>query len=258
MLKVRTRKFISLGLFALGLTGAVLAWVLWPHGDAESQQTFDPVAVQPVLQQLGPGTTLHIVDVVYRRYGPAAAQIPASEGPEQRRIEHWFTFDDQGALADVRIEIRDINGTLLTAGALDGEDLVFHDTTGSETKRQARVRGALTVEHLKRNISTAITKTHEALSNRPDAPTGDVDGRAVVILEDRRPLRVPVGPQGTGFRIPQVADLNPVDEVRRAYVLPGEFRTLRSEVVIVGGDDTETVVESRHHEVFEVLQADGG
>lgn len=253
----RRVRVLVVGLLGLAFTGAVLAWLLWPNGRAESQQAVDPVAVQPVLQQLGPGTTFHMADVVYRRYGPAAAEIPSSEGPETRRIEYWISFDAQGALAAFLIETRDTNGTLLTTGTLDGDDLVFRDANSVETDRQANVRAAVTVDGVKASISTAITRSNEALSNRPAAPASEMMGRPVVVVEDRRPFRngLPGRKEtdSTGYEIPYVADLNPVDEIRRSYVLPDQFRTLRSEVVIVGEHGTETVVESRDHQVFEVI-----
>ncbi len=257
MLHRRKRELIVAGLLGLALTGTVLTWMLWPGERVKSQQAVDPVAVQPVLQQLGPGTTFHMVDVVYRRYGPAAADVPSSEGPETRRIEYWISFDAQGALAALVIETRGTNGTLLTTGTLDGADLVFRDANGVETDRQANVRAGMTVDGVKASISTAITKSHEALLSHPNTPASEMMGRSVEVLEDRRPFRsgVPVATAGTGYEIPYVADLRPAEETRRSYVLLDEFRTIRSEVGIVSDDGTETIVESRDHEVFEVIAA---
>lgn len=203
-----------------------------------------------------------MVDVVYRRYGPAATQIPASEGPETRRIETWLSFDDQGDLEALRIESRDANGRILSTGTLEGSELVFRDANG-DAAPGTTARPNLTVDGLKESIVQAITVNRDVLSKNPNAPTSAVRGSSVLLVEKRRAFPNSIrtgadtaglaeGVSRSGFEIPFVGDLNPTEEIRRSYVLPDEFRTLKTEVV-VSADGKETIVESRDHEIFEVI-----
>jgi len=246
---MNTRQFIAVLFLALGIAGSVVAWVLWPDERAESQAVVDPVAVSPVLQQLAPGTTLHTVDVVYRRHGH---DTPPSEGPQTQRSESWATFDGQGLLADWRQETRAVEGTLLGTAGLEGNDLVSYDAAGVERDRIDDFRLGLTVDSLKARIAEATTSSAAALAAQPDAPKTTLAGTSVLVLQDRRQFSRPTA-IGEGYSIPHVADLNPVEEIRRQYVLPGEFRSMKSEVVIIGEDGTETVVESTEHQVLEVI-----
>ena len=248
------RKIAVVGLLALAFTGSLLAWVLWPAAGTETQEVFDPVAVQPVLQQLGPNTTLHTVEVVHRRYGPAASQVPPEEGPETIRSEGWMTFDDDGALVAVTAENRSTDGTLVSTATLEGDDLVFRNADGTERHRSVGFKQHTTVDTLIATIAEATMNIYAKVMSQPDAPSADVGGRAAIALEQRRPRGSNgLPPEAVGYQLPHVADLNPIEEVRREYVLPDEYRGVRSEVVIVSGDGTETVVESREWEVFEVI-----
>ena len=251
---IRMRELTVVGLLALAFTGGVVGWVLWPGAGAATQEIFDPVAVQPVLQQLGPNTTLHTVEVVYRRYGAEAADVPQTEGPETQHSEAWITFDDQGVVVAVTAENRSTDGTLISTAALEGDDLVLRYADGTERHRVAGFRQNTTVETLKARIADATTSIHTKVINQPNAPSANVGERAAIVLEDRRPFTRTARPaEAAGFQLPYVWDLNPVEEVRRECVLPDEYRGVRSEVVIVSEDGTETVVESREYIVFEVI-----
>ena len=247
----------SVGLLATALGGIGLIAFLMVRsgnepGSGASQEVIDPVAVSSVLQQLAPGTTLHTVEVVYRRHGP---ETPPEAGPETLRTEAWVEFDETGALASYRSETRNAaDDTIFQTAALDGDDLVIYNADGTERKRIADFRLGLTVSSLKGRIAEAITKMADALAAQPDAPTTTLDGTSVRLLEERRPFsRPPI--VGEGYSIPHVADLNAVEELRREYILPDASHELKTEVVIVGEDGTETVVESREHRVFEVVEA---
>lgn len=248
---MRIQQTVTVIVLALVIAGGVVAWMLWPDEGAESQQIVDPVAVSPVLQQLAPGTTLHMVDVNYRRHGP---DTPAAEGPQTRRVESWATFDDQGALVDYRQETRHMDGTLLGTSRLDRDDLVSYDAAGLETTRIPNLRLRLTVDDVKARLAEVITKTAVAIAAQPDAPTTTLGGTSVLVLEERRQFsRAP--DRGEGYSIPHLADLNALEELRLDYVLPDASHALKSEVVIVGADGTETVVEGREHQVLEVVDA---
>lgn len=251
---IRVRRLAVVGLLALAFTASVLAWTLWPQVAAEGEEVIDPGAVQPVLQQLGPNTTFHMVEVVYRRYGDEAADVPSEEGPETQRSESWTTFDDQGMLTAVRAENRTTDGALISSAALEADALVFRGADGIERHRAVGFRQGTTVDVLKARIADATMSTHKGITNQPGAPLVDLGGRAVLVLEERRPF-TRTGPpaEAPGFQLPYLADLNPVEEIRRQYILPDEYRSVRSEVVIVSEDGTETVVESREYAVFEVL-----
>ena len=251
---MRIQQSVTVIVLGLVIAGSIVAWVLWPDEGAVSQEFVDPVAVSRVLQQLAPGTTLHMVDVNYRRHGP---DTPAAEGPQTRRVESWATFDDQGALVDYREETRDMDGTLLGTATLDSDDLVRYDPSGLETRRIPNFRLGLTVDSLKASIVEAITNTAAALAAQLDAPTTTLGATSVLVLEERRQaLRAPN--RGEGYSIPYIADLNAVEELRLDYVLPDASHALKSEVVIVSEDGTETVVESRDHTVFEVIPSQAG
>lgn len=251
----RIRQPALIALLALAFTGSVVGWMLWPRGGAESQGPIDPVTVQPVLQQLGPNTTLHFVQTRYRRYGDEAADVPVSEGPETKRVEGWMTFDDQGVVADYLTEARTLDGTLIGRASREGENLVQLSADGLEQG----------VSHLNENATAGrlrdrlagLAMDNFARSSAESYTTDELDGRTVLVFEERRPVSGSGPPaDAPGFHLPYIADLNPVEEIRRTYVLADEYRQVRSEVVIVSADGMETVVESREYEVFEVLSAE--
>jgi len=148
------------GLLAMVFTGGFVAWMLWPQGAAESQDVFDPVAVQPVLQELAPGKTLHTVEVVYRRYGAEATDVPPTEGPETQLSEGWMTFDSQGIVVAVRAETRGLDGTLISTALLEGDDLVLRYADGTERHRNVGFRQYTTVADLKTRLADATMETY--------------------------------------------------------------------------------------------------
>lgn len=252
----RVREVGVAALLAVAFTAGAGVWILWPDGGAQGQQVFDPVAVQPVLQQLGPNTTFHMVETIYRRYGAEAADVPGSEGPETQRSEAWITFDERGALLECRAETRSVDGAVVSTATLEGDDLVLRTADGTERHRAPGFRQNTTVDTMKTTIATATERSYERASNEPFT-AGQVGGQVSLVFEVRRPIARSGAPaEAEGFQLPYVADLSAVEEVRRQYILPGEYRSVRSEIAVVGRDGAETVVESREYLVFEVVAAE--
>lgn len=240
------------------VTFGVIAWWLWPDGGAEGQLVTDPWSVSPILKQLAPGATVHRVDVVYRRQGPVQAQVEDQHGylPETVRSESWLTFDDHGALASFRGEIRRLDGTLVATSGVDEGDLVTWNAVGEETARIPGFSSRQTLERLIKKVATATLNTAGRLAESK-ASTVQLDGVELQVVESSRVIQAPEDSmQYEGYALPFTKDLAPVAEVRRVYVLPAEFRTTRSEVAVIGEDGTETIVESHEHQVFEVLDSD--
>lgn len=254
------RRLIVLAILPLAVVAGYIGYAVWPDGGAKSQVVVDPETVSPLLQNLAPGATFHTVTVGYRRYGPAAPEILPENGPEWTRNEVWLVFDDAGAVASYRGEARTIDGgDLYGTTALDGDDLVSRDENGVEVFRLPGFKGSLTVEALRASIEAATLGAAQEVADQ-NPPVQNVEGVDVQVLETRRALdRTRLNQQAgvTGYSIPYIADLHPVEEVRRSYILPGEYREIKTEVVIVSEDGTETVVESHDRSVFEVIAGDG-
>jgi hypothetical protein len=250
---VRQRRHLAVTISVAIFVGVAAMWAMWPSKGADSQEVFDPFANDPVLLQLAPGTTFHMIEEVYRRYGAKAAEVPSREGPETQRTEAWLTFDERGNLLSARAETRGVDGALLSTVALEGADLVLRYAGGEERHRRVDFKQATTVEALKDTIAAASMVAYGKTADQRE-PLVDYGAQRVHVVEQRSPHQGRDLPKGVvGYHLPYVSDLDAVDEIRREYVLPDSYRMIRSERVVVAADGTETVVESREYRVLEVL-----
>lgn len=257
------RALILVAVLALAVAGGYIAWTLWPDGSVESQVTFDPEIDSAILRDLAPNSTLHTVTIVYRRYGPPDSGIPRDKlPPEWTRNEAWMTFDATGAMSSYRGEVKDADtGILYATTTLEGDDLVSRNLDGTERadERVVGFRQSITVASLKASIGEAYDNTiKQVAAAKPRTET--LGPEPVWVLEDareffRRPQPTVQSGVVRGYSLPYVVDLEPVQEIRRSYILPAEYRGVKSEVVIVSEDGTETVVESHERVVFEVIPA---
>lgn len=209
------------------------------------------------LDGLEPGTTLHTVAVQYLRHGPAAdiyARRPDYQ-PETLYSETWLEFDDAGALASMRSELRDEEGTLHAVTRSDGDDVVYADSNGIEEHRSLGVLADLSVATYRARVRDAFEQVLAALEEEPDAPVVTLRSVELRVLEERRPFtRVPLEASPTSYQVPYVYDLNPVEQITRQYVSPDESRGFRYEEAVVDAAGTETVIEYMDHLVVEILR----
>ena len=211
-----------------------------------------------VLEELQPGTTLHTVDVKYRRYGPAAeiyAQHFPDNGPETLRHETWMEFDEDGNLVSIRGESRLDDGTIYSRTRTDGTDVIVEDANGAEQSRRKIMINEISVEGAKKAYARAVGETAAALSEHPDAPTVVLRNTQVRVIEERREFTRTLQPASpNSYSAPYLYDLQPVEEIRRSFVALDGSVGYRSEIAVVGQDGTETVVESTDHLVMEILR----
>lgn len=234
----------------LAITGLVLTSAC--GGGGGSGESFH--VSSNILDELQPGTTLHMVQVPYSRHGPAEETLRLHESyqPETLRGETWMAFAENGAVASVRTETRSENGDLFATSHLDGEDVVYEEQ-GEEVRRTHI--GAFTLDSYRTAIADATHKLQAEVGSHPNAPIATIGGLTAVVLErNRHPYTAPqqdVGP--TSYVSVYVYDLQPVEKFSREYALPGGTFTVRDEDVVVGLDGTETVIESWDYTTLEVL-----
>ena len=226
---------LASALLALG----VLAFFVLrtPHHDA---------TVSPnVLDDLGPGTTLHLTTVHFQRHGPADDVLKLSDSyqPETVYNETWIAFDENGNAASVRAETRGEDGKLYGSSRSDGNDIVYEDARGEEHRISGELDG-MTVETVRAAMVNRVNEASAVFAQHPDAPVvkiGAVETRA--IETQRRPMTRPMQDVAPGNYVSvYMYDLQPVEEVRRSYI-SAEGLELRSEVAVVDATGTETVVE---------------
>lgn len=208
-----------------------------------------------VVNELQPGTTLHMIGVHYQRHGPAEEVLKMSESyqPETLRTESWTTFDKNGKLSDLRSESKTKDGKVFASSRLeDGQ--VISDTKGVEDDHRTDLSD-LTLETVRARLQEAAESTKSAIAAHPNAPTVTIRGmRTLEIEQSRRPWAFQQGEISPGNYVSTyVYDLHPAEDVRREYVLPDGSYSLRSEWVAIDADGTETIIESWDHLVFEVL-----
>jgi hypothetical protein len=213
--------------------------------------------VSNYLDDLEPGTTLHTLDVRYLRHGPAAdiyARRPDYR-PETLYSETWWEFDDAGALASMRWELKDEEGTPYASSRFDGVDLVYVDSSGIEESRSPGVLADLTVATYRATIRDALEQVLDALEAQPDAPVVTLRSVELRVLEERRPFtRATREASPTSYSVPYVHDLDPVERITRQYVSPVESRGFRYETTVVDAAGTETVISYTDHLVVEILR----
>ncbi len=223
-------------------------------------------SVSPILDQLAPNTTLHTLEIEYRRHGPASDTIRAKGHPEPEALyaEMWLQFDESGKLFHLRAEKRGLDGTVYSRTASEGADMVFFGPSGEESRRLRGALDVIDVESLKTAIADGFARAAAEMDAEPDAPTQTLDGILVKVLENRRELRstrsvATEQPEGgatiEGFTIPYIVDLNPVARIERSYMSVEERREILWEIVAVDAMGKETVVESKEPLVVEVLAA---
>jgi hypothetical protein len=165
-----------------------------------------------------------------------------------------MTFDQQGNVVTLQGETAGTDRKRLTTTVLDDDDAVILSVDGSERRRFSAARSQVTVEEIRAGLSQGALDSYAAATGWPDARTYDLDGREVILLEDRRPFTgTAPNAEAPGFQLPYVTDLDPVEVVRRRYVDAAEYWEVKSEILVVGADGTETVVESHGYDVFEVI-----
>ena len=208
-----------------------------------------------VINELQPGTTLHMLEIHYQRHGPAEDILKLSESyqPETVRNESRITFDEDGKLKDLRAESRTEDGELLASTRLENGSLVS-EPDPLEGGFDTNVSG-LTPESLKARLRDALAQTKSAIEAHPDAPKVTIRGMTTLQIEQsRRPWTFAQGEITPGNYVSTyVHDLHPIEQVRRQYVLPDGSYSLRSEWVAIDADGRETIIESWDHLVFEVL-----
>ena len=208
-----------------------------------------------VLDDLQPGTTLHVKSTHFQRHGPAEEVLKLSESyqPETVYNETWITFDENGNATAVLAETKGEDRTLYGSTRTDGSDIVYEDAHGKETRRISGQLEGMTVENVRAAYVEAQSESLALLAQHPDAPVVKIESVETRAIEtQRRPvtgLAQDVTP-GNYVSVYEF-DLQPVEEIRRSYISP-EGVGLRSEVVVVDANGTETVVE-RMETTYEVI-----
>ncbi len=199
------------------------------------------VALAQELNGLGPNSEYVDVERRYRRYGPAADQIPASEGPETITTTLTVTFDARGNQSTLLSETRANDGTLLqTARSVDGAYEHVNVVTG-ETRRLVPTDGLISAERFKSETLAANVK-------RAGLVDGDahweVVARSQGTIQVRGPAVLPHIPESAdGYTIPYVRDLAPVDSYTLVTLDAVTYSPLKHETYVVGADGRTTLVE---------------
>ncbi len=272
---------ISSAVAALAVASAFA--VLGPEaGTACGQQILSSAGVYEshIINELGPGTALHGVEIAYRRQGPVADRL-ASEGgalyqPEWTTTEGWMAFDSTGSFSSLRAEKRGLDGTLYQEARVEGGELVIrHLADGSERRISARDPASLTsAEAYKSHLLEATAASFERMGGAAGASArvseATLEGDPVWVIERTRPVAESFSSSVTGgsapspgdmfgdqgplqYTLPYVADLDLAQEVLRWTVRQSDYFLVKEEVFGIDKEGQEHTLESRERTVFEVI-----
>ena len=246
---------------AAGVAAVVLGVRNWPSEGLDAETVLAQAQAQEdgVLAQLTEGKALHQVDVVYRRYGPAAGLIREMTTewylPERYAHELWLEIGSAGVVTQARGWVRDEHGVLLQDISTVGAEVVTKDVaSGAET----RLPLSLSVEDIKANLQGARRSLDEAVL-RGDAAITERSPRLVLEQQLPPPTPAPTAAPGSlsrGYSIPYLEDISTSGWISRTEVDPNTFAVSRSSIVVVDTAGQEHVVEEWQTMVFEIV--DGG
>ncbi len=215
--------------------GALVVSLIF-DGDSKPTVVASPAEVATVIEDLGPGDTLHFVRVQYKAESKSAC--PAGTV----RHESWETFDMDGALVSSRTEARTEDGALCSVGEILGGEgacgeegascLVFFDSEGRVYERvpyrrvtDERLKPP-TLETKKAEVRQAQAQVFEDLAAQSEASEATLGKELVVVWEEM---------DG--------------DVTTRHTVLPSVGFEVQTERVVDG-----QLVESTLYEVYEVVE----
>jgi hypothetical protein len=255
-------------LVLVGVIGITVAFAVhsWPSGtlDARTVLAKSRDAEAKLLAEATEGKVFHQVDRVYRRHGPAAAQIRAMSDewylPESYWHELWVEVGGGGKIGRVYGSLRDDQGGILLEIRTVGGEAVTRDVaTGAEERWLLELR----VEDIADYVGAGVRGIEQQIADGSAIIVGygDIGGRKTIILEvSRRPeIQVPQAESGgqgysIGYSIPYTVDLNGVERVRRTEVDSETFFSpSRWSVVVIDADGKEHLVEERTTVTFEIL-----
>lgn len=219
----------AITLLAIGAVIGIIWGQLTLNGKSEpSIVVASSAEVATVIEDLGPGDTLHFVRVQYRAEVTRKSVCPAGTV----RHESWETFGMDGALVSSRTEARTEDGALCSAAEIVGDELVFTDGNGVVYERRVRVTDERlkppTLETKKASVRQAQALVFEALG-QSEASEATLGNEQVVVWE---------GLDG--------------DVMTRHTVLPDVGFEVQTETLQVM-DGQEVLVESTLYEVYEVV-----
>lgn len=201
-----------------------------------------PAEVATVIEDLGPGDTLHFVRIQYKAEVPNKSACPAGS----IRHESWETFGMDGALVSLRTEARTEDGALCSAGEIlegevacgekDATCLVFFDSEGRVYERLPFRR--VTDERLK----------------PPTLETRRAAVRQAQVLVFEALAEQSVASEALGNEQVVVWEELDGDVMRRHTILPDVGFEVQTETLQVV-DGREVLVESTLYEVYEVISA---
>lgn len=219
-------------LLAIGAVIGTIWGQLTLGGDSEpSIVVASPAEVATVIEDLGPGDTLHIVMVEYRSLelvGEAvAAMSPCQTG--WTRNEGWQTFGDDGVLVASHGEARTEDGILCGTTELRDGALVFLDARGEEYFRvdDSRLKPPLTARAVRASVELGQALASEALAGQESVALGN---QQVAVLEEV---------YGGG--------------VEYQHIQPETGFAVKTENWRVDRDGEKTLETSTHFEVYAVL-----
>ena len=254
-------------LLLVGVVGAAAFAVRsWPTDtlDAATVLARSRDAEAKILAEATEGKAIHLVDTIYRRHGPAAAQIRAMIDewylPESYEGEVWVQIGSGGKISEVYGAVTDEEGTIYQQIRTVGDEVVTQDLAGGVEHRTPL---GLSVEDIARSVGMGVRRTEEQIDSGAATIVGqgEITGRETVILEMSRRSEVPApqaesGGQGFsfGYSIPYTADLNAVERVKRLEVdRETFFYPSRWSVLVVDAAGREHLVEERTTVTFEIL-----
>lgn len=223
---MRTAIRIILALGAAGTLGALILSLIF-NGDSEpSIVVASPAQVATVIEDLGPGDTLHMVTVKYKAAVTSKSACPAGS----IRHEGWHVFGPDGALVTSRTEARTEEGVLCSVGELQDGELVFVNGTGEE---------------------------YDRIPDRPERPQVTVETTIAAEIESRALVAAALAEQESTtveLGAEQVVMLQELDGDTRVlrYILPDVNFQVKTETLRME-DGREVLVESTHFEVYEVV-----
>lgn len=214
-----------------------LGWEYPTGNSAPSIVVASPAEVATVIDDLGPGDTLHFVRVQYKAEVTSKSACPAGTV----RHESWETFDMDGALSSSRTEARTEDGALCSVGEiLEGKEacgekdtrcLVYTNAEGDVYVRVSdRDLKPPTLETKRASVRQAQALVFDALAAQSEASETTLGNEQVVVWEE---------------------ELDG-DTMKRHTILPEAGFEVQTETLQVV-DGQEVLVESTLYEVYEVV-----
>jgi hypothetical protein len=183
------------------------------------------LAESKLLDDLGPDTTLHVVEVSYApRRGAESGEERPFRLPERHRSEWWAYFAPDGQLSTLRTEVRDeSSGELVqTIDWIDGS-LVYTDVPSGEIK--SHEFRTFSEETLREQIGAAQIQAVDLVAPDGAAKSHEVEGIDAFVVDRGN----------NGF-------------VTRSYISKQDYREIKWERL-----EGDTVVQSRSMPLFEIV-----